>query len=277
MTRLITDWIKEPENDLHRVDEKLKRLIGMDITELAFATAGMRQIPADEMHKHKVAVIRSTAGEGVIGCFAETIEAVVRHMGAEVFITGECDVAGIYEAVSSGAEILFMADDDRFIALNVKTGRMVENDMATAKGYVFALSIMAGGLAGKDTLQLGYGRVGKTALKFLMAKGAHINVYDRDSEKTAVIDNKRVKVLEALPQPISGPVLDFTNEGGWLGTSNISEDAKIAAPGIPMSLDEEAFRNHGEKVMHDPLQTGTAVMLAMVLNTGGGSDGSHRL
>ena len=276
MTRLITEWINEPEGDIGRIDEKLKKAIGMDISALAFLAAGIPRPPKDKLKRRKVAVVRFTTGEGVIGCFAETVEAVVRHMGASVFIPRASDAAGIYEAVSLGAEILFMADDDRFIALNVKTGKIAENDLATAKGYVKALSLMAGGLSGREAMLLGYGKVGQAALELLLGEGASVSVYEKDAAKTASLRREGVKILSELPRPLSGPVLDVTNEGGWLGAGDIAENARFSAPGIPMSLDDEAYIAYYDNVIHDPLQTGVAVMLAEALDTGGGSDGSHR-
>jgi len=276
MTRLITEWISRPDDDVKKIDRKLKKVVGMDMTSLAFFAAGADTIRKDEMKLRRVAVIRVTTGEGLIGCFAETVAAVVRHMGASVFIPDASDVAGVYEAVTQGAEILFMADDDRFIALNVRTGKIAENDRATAKGYVSALSLMAGGLSGKDVLLLGFGRVGEIALEYLLEQGAKVSVFERDVSKTASLSRDRVKVLSSLPDLISGEVLDVTNEGGWLGVGDISDDVKFSTPGIPLSLDGEAYLAYYDNVIHDPLQTGVAVMLAMALDTGGGSDGSHR-
>lgn len=265
MTRLITDWLKEPEESFKKYDEKLKKLIGMDIPALAYHAAGLPPVPTDVIKVNKTAVVRFSTGEGVIGSFAESVATVVRHMGADVFIPEECDVTGIYEALSGGAEILFMADDERFIAVNVKTGSIAENDHATALGYVSGLSVMAGGLAGKEVLQLGYGRVGKIALDLLINDGARVKIFDLDRAKTARLDNEKVLVLSEPPLPLSGLILDLTNEGGWLGMKDIADDAKISAPGVPLSLDDEAYCVYQDRVLHDPLQLGTAVMFAMTI------------
>ena len=277
MTRLISEWINEPDNGLKMCNEKLLKLTGMDISALAFLGAGTQLIPKPEMKRFKAAVVRFTAGEGIIGCFAESVASVLSYMGAEVFIPDTSDAAGVYEAVSRGAEILFMADDYGFIALNIKTGKAAENDIATVKGYLSVLSAMAGGVLGRDVLLLGYGRLGQKALDLLLEKGANVNVYDKDRNKTALLKNENVNVLSELRLPISGLVLDVTSEGGWLGAKDVSKDAMIAAPGIPLSLDNEAYLAAQDRVFHDKLQTGVAVMLAMVINEGGGSDGSQRI
>jgi pyrrolysine biosynthesis protein PylD len=274
MTRLTTDCVKSIEQNLKEYDAKLARLIGMDMKALAFYAANKQVLSSSEMKLHKVAVVRISTGKGVIGSFAESVAAVIRYMGAEAFVPEACDVAGIYEAISCGAEILFMADDDRFIAINVKTGIVTENDEAVALGYVTALSAMAEGLSGKEVLQLGFGRLGKKTLARLLFEGAIVNVYDCDSEKTKdhgeLIDQAKakgeVKYFTHLPLPLTGLVMDVTNEGGFLSAKDLTQDVIIVAPGLPLSLDDDAYMHYNDNVMHDPLQTGVAVMLAMVLN-----------
>ena len=265
MTRLITDWLKDPEEKYLIYDRKLREITGLGIPALAYRAAGIPEASVSALCLPRVAVVRFSTGEGVIGSFAESVAAVIRQMGADVFIPDESDVSGIYEALLRGAEIIFMADDSRFIAVNVKTGVVAENDYATARGYIEGLSLMAGGLSGREVLQLGYGRVGEKALEILLAEGVKVRVYDRDSDKTSGINDERAHVLSELPLPLSGLVLDLTNEGGWLRAEDISGDAKISTPGVPLSLDEEAYRAYGDRVIHDPLQLGTAVMLAMAL------------
>ena len=289
MNRLTTDCVKPIEQNLKEYDAKLTKLTGMDMKALAFCAAGKQVLSSDEMKRHKVAVVRISTGKGVIGLFAESVAAVIRYMGAEVFIPTAHDVAGMYEAISYGAEILFMADDDRFLATNIKTGVVAENDDAVALGYVAALSAMAGGLSGKEVLQLGFGRLGQKTLEKLLYEGATVSVYDKDSGKVAslsenkaaeneIIKNRnheqdksmekakdKLKVLTQLPLPLSGLIMDVTNEGGFLSATDLSGDVKIVAPGLPLLLDDEAYMLYNEKVVHDPLQLGVAVMLVMSL------------
>lgn len=307
MTRLRDDWLRDLDKALVEYDQSICSLIGMDLTALAFRAAGLPKSSRQAAQNQKAAVIRVRTGEGVIGYFAESVAAVARHMGLDVFIPDACDVAGIYEALSRGAELLVMADDDRFIAFHTKTGAVGENDEATVSGYVTGLSALAGGLAGKEVLLLGYGRIGQKALVRLLAEGAAVSVYDCDEQKTialrqyieqinalgtdaatvqalpenpalakALSENpaetqglpgKRVKLLSDRPRPLRGLVFDATSQGGYLSMQDLAEDALIAAPGVPLSLDKEAevFCRARKQLMHDPLQTGTAVMLALAL------------
>ena len=262
MTRLKSEWIKNPKEDIEKYDSRLKAITGMGISEIAFKAAGLPPAEKSALNGIKAAVIRVSAGEGVIGSFAETVAAVINYMGAEAFITENSDVAGIYEALARGAEILFMADDGRFIAVNVKTGAFSENDAATAAGYTAALSAAAGGLSGREVTLLGSGRLGRKAREYLSAEGAFVKVYEKG---------------DRLPLPLSGLVFDATDSGAFIGAGDALPGTLFAAPGLPLLLDEEAYQMHKDSVMHDPLHTGVAVMLAMVLNKGGGSDGSYRL
>ena len=52
-----------------------------------------------------------------------------------------------------------MADDNRFIAFNLRNKVVVDNGDATGKGYVSALFGMAKGLKESNVLVLGYGPV----------------------------------------------------------------------------------------------------------------------
>ena len=310
MTRLRTEWLENAAEDLKRYDGKLKKLIGMDLSALAlraaaasyastasYASAASRALSSNcalsagcapppapvsasfRMKDCKVAVVRVATGEGVIGCFAESVAAATTYMGAETFIPSASDVAGLHEALSAGADILFLADDDRFIALNVKNGIVAENDDATAAGYVAALSAAAGGLSGKEVLLLGLGRLGQKALAYLLAEGASVCIYDCDGAKTTKFMQKikksadastatlgcreGIRLLSARPHPLSGLIFDATNTGEHLGAKDFSGAFLIAAPGMPLSLSDEAYRLYEDRVIHEPLYTGVAVMLAM--------------
>lgn len=279
MTRLKADWLESLERELAEYDQKLKNVTGMDLAALAFCAAGWPEGSKDAAKNRKVAVIRMTAGQGVIGYFAESVAAVAKHMQMDVFIADECDVAGIHEALSRGAEILMMADEERFIAFNARTSAVGENDEATVRGYAAGLSAMAGGLSGRSVLLLGYGRIGQAALIRLLEEGASVSVYDCDEQKinalrekisgTALPDKGRVNILSKRPGPLSGLVFDATSQGAYLGAKDLQGDVLIAAPGVPLSLNEEAYALHDslKQIMHDPLQTGTAVMLAMALKS----------
>lgn len=267
MTRLRTEWISQIEETALLWDQKLRQDTGMGYPELAAAVSGRRTEELKERAKNtKVAVVPITCGEGVIGAFSESVAAVLAAMGVETFVTEHTDVNGIYEAASKGAEILYMADEDRYLALNIRSGRIGDNNLATAEGYVILLEQMAGGLKGKKTAMLGYGIVGKLMCAALKRKGADVFVYDKrwSCQKEAeamgyawMQDLSRLKEFTLLA--------DATSEGGWLSGSFLNEEVKIAAPGLPFSLDGEVCRKLTGQYINDMLEIGTAVMFGMAL------------
>ncbi len=64
-------------------------------------------------------------------------------------------------------------------------GCTVDDDPATADGYVTALEAAAGGLEGREVLVLGLGRVGRAAVRRLTAHGATVFVAEPDAERVA--------------------------------------------------------------------------------------------
>ena len=94
---------------------------------------------------------------------AECVAAILGHLGCDAWVTAQPDVRGWQAAVAGGAEVIFAADDYRFVALNIRTGVCVDDDPATADGFVAALDAAAGGVGGRNVLVLGLGPVGRAA------------------------------------------------------------------------------------------------------------------
>jgi threonine dehydrogenase-like Zn-dependent dehydrogenase len=121
---------------------------------------------------------------------------------------------------------------------------------------------MAGGMEGEDVLLLGFGRVGRHALAALRGLGARVTVYDKDP---AALDAARAEAAADVCGRADIAryrlVFDATNEGGWLAADSLHPEALLSAPGLPLSLDENAKAIYGGRVFSDVLQTGTATML----------------
>ena len=242
MTRLITEWLTPIENGMNEWDEKLLRLTGYGLGGLAARAAGAEEnIAAGK----RAAVVSITSGEGVIGSFAESIAAILQTIGMEVLVTEQTDVSGIYEAVCEDADVVFMADDDRYIALNLRNGRVGENDFCTAMGYLqlledYNLKETGGALKGQPVLLMGYGRVGRIMHMLLMEKGALVTVYDKDPAKQEELESLGIPQIKS-PEEISAYrlIVDLTNEGDWLEPEWLQEDLIMAAPGVPLSLKAE--------------------------------------
>ena len=261
MTRLRQEWIREIESELKEYEKDLKKKTGLSLVELAAFANGItaRQIQ-DAARCKKIAVVPVSAGQGIIGMFSETVSAILAHMGFSAFVTTATDVAGIYEAHQGGGNCVFLADDARFIACDFERNRFSENDRATAAGYVAALAAACGGIRGKSVLLLGYGQVGREMFSALVREGAKPMVYDKDpavllgiGEALIVKEEKEIGDFKLI--------LDATNEGAWITRDMLNREVWISTPGIPLSLDEKAYARHKDRVIHDYLQIGTAVMM----------------
>lgn len=262
MTRLKSEWISGIAPGIEECQEYLQDKTGRTFKSLL----GDEKWPATPS---KVAVVPITQGQGLIGGFSESVAAVIRVMGVEAFVTEATDVAGIYEASLKNAEVLYMADDARFIALNLKTGKIADNNTATATGYVHLLEAIAGGLNGKEVLILGYGIIGQEALHVLQMKEARVTVYDRDVEKQKILSQSRIDILDSVDEIKKFPfVLDATNTGEWISPGMLHEDVWYVSPGVPLSLDEDACAYYNNRVIHDYLQVGVAAMLKMAMEGG---------
>ncbi|MDA8227976.1 MAG: 3-methylornithyl-N6-L-lysine dehydrogenase PylD, partial [Desulfitobacterium hafniense] len=192
----------------------------------------------------------------------------LEYAGTRVFITGENDVSGFAEAISQGANIIFMADDNRFIAFDSARAKIIDNAEATGRGYVSALYHMAGGLKNKEVLVIGAGRVGISAIQFLQELNTHVRVYEKDENKLKFLDTA-VKIENTLNEalPKYKYIVDATPAEGFLDIAHLHPEAMLACPGIPLGLSLKAKNRYKAQIIHDPLQIGVVTMLAMSLNT----------
>ncbi|MEG0830063.1 MAG: 3-methylornithyl-N6-L-lysine dehydrogenase PylD [Anaerovoracaceae bacterium] len=267
MTRLITQWISTMEDTATCWNKTLQEKTGMGYIDLAAKVSGNSKEDIKAASKTcKVAVVPITAGLGTIDTFSKSVAAIPTAMGFETFITTASDVSGILEAYEKNAEIIYMADDDRYIALNIKNNKIGENNFATANGFIEVLEALGGTLSGQDALVLGYGIVGQTMAKALAKKSAKVTVYDKNSRKDLLIKSDGYKVLGSIEAMSSFKyVADATSEGPWITKDMLNEEAVLAAPGIPFSLDGSAKAKFADRYVHDLLEIGTAVMLGLAI------------
>lgn len=173
MTRLLGEWMRSLVDKLDAREEELQLKTGLDFAGVAAAANGLPREAVEEAAKRlSVFAVPITQGLGVIEAFAESVAAIVERAGFSAFVTERTDVSGFYEAYRRGADIVFLADDVRYVAFRLDARRLSDNNEATARGYAAALEAAAGGLAGRDVLVVGCGVVGREAGKSLVAKGA---------------------------------------------------------------------------------------------------------
>lgn len=259
MTRLTPDVIKGIPETISSLDTALERIIGADLRHVACSAAG---ISTEDIcfESYTVAVVPVTSGKGVITGFSESVSAAVREIGMNSFVTEGSDVTGTAEAYRSGADIIFMADDENFIAINTKARMFTDNIRSTAKGYVAALKCVEGDLAGKKVLVLGAGRVGTVATEILLEQGATVEVSDIVWNKALVLERKHrsVRARADLEKAIQENRLILNASPGKIPGKLIQEGAVISSPGVPYAFDSEGEAK--AKIIHDVLSLGVAVM-----------------
>ncbi|AGL03208.1 3-methylornithyl-N6-L-lysine dehydrogenase PylD [Desulfoscipio gibsoniae] len=266
MTRLTETNLLGLETELRDYEDELLSKLGYSLKEIACKAAGIKVTYFDTLVKdHSIAVIPITAGKGLIGGFVQSVAAIIKYLGFEVFISEATDVAGFAEGLEQGASVLFMADDNRFLAFNKFNGHLIDNTEATGRGFGSVLYGLASGLKGKKALVIGAGPVGRAAIDILKEFGAYVTVVDSDQSK--VIDLSGVCVERDLYKilPNYQYILDATPQADFLDRNYLHPRAAIAAPGVPLGLTPESRIEYSSRLVHDPLQIGVATMLAMVL------------
>ncbi len=191
MTRLCTDDIKHIPHELKAYDQQLLNKTGNTLKGIASHALDLPDSEFEEIVKSfKVCVIPLTCGQGVINRFSATVSGIISHLGFHSFVAGNSDAAGIAEAFEKKSDIILLADDNRFIAINVHTKYVSDNIEMTAKGFVAGLDLMAGGLKGKNTLVLGCGEVGFHTARILVAMGVSVTVCDIDPKIASTLQKE---------------------------------------------------------------------------------------
>lgn len=267
MTRLITEWILDIHDTIKEKEAKLKRKTGLDFVALAAKSGGWSIGDIERAAQQiKVGVVPITSGQGIISSFAESVATVTETMGFRSFVTENRDVSGIQEAYEREADILYMADDDKFVSINLHKKRIVDNNNATAAGYLAALEGAQGSLTGKEVLLLGYGVLGQEFLKRLQKKGVAVTGFDINKSKMKEMERTGAAIITGVDQIAKYQlIIDATSLGGWIHGNTLHPEAWLIAPGIPLSLDKEAYQANEDRVIHDYLEIGTAAMLGLTL------------
>lgn len=260
MTRLNGRMIQEIRIGLLDTERRLQDTIGMGLQSLAFKAADLR--PDSDVSKLTSSVVPVTSGQGVTPGFAHSVKEILEHVGIWAEVTSFTDVAGFAEAVNNGSDMIFMADDEQFVAHPLGTWTVVDNAECTALGFVQALEEAAEGLRNKQVLVIGLGRVGMRAIPHIRSRGASVlgldidpNTLLRARERYGIrctLDSERAiseadLIFHASPSPVPGDLL--------------RDGVIISAPGVPLAYDHKA-REKAAVIIHDMLPTGVAVMAA---------------
>ena len=271
MTRLRSEDIEHILPALETYDEQLRNKTGNTLKGIACHALGLAEYELENIVKsHEVCVIPLTCGQGIIDCFCATVSGIISYLGFHSLVAGNPDVAGITEALTRKSDIVLLADDQRFVAINVHTKYISDNIEMTARGFVAGLDLMANGLKGKETLVIGCGELGRHTVKTLIAMGGRVSVCDINPQLAVSLQEE---ILEELKIPIqvdndwrSTPgkyqqMIDATPSPEFIDASMITRDTHVAVPGVPCGLSSEARNRLSNRYLHDPLQIGVATMV----------------
>ena len=265
MSRLQESWLLSLKRDIAAYEQDLFKKTGLDFIGIAAAANDIsRNNICKAAERFKVAVVTVTAGLGAIRGFAESVAAILSQAGFRAEVMSQTDVSGLDNVYTTpGIGFVFLADDKKYIGLNLNRRRISENSSATAGGYVAALEAMCpGGLTGKDVLMMGYGKVGKLAAQNLVIKGANPILFEKNATSRELGASFGFRICHEIEEIKKySYILDATNEGGWLTPDLLHENAIISAPGVPLSLTDAAAKKYGNRLVHDLLHIGTLSML----------------
>jgi 3-methylornithyl-N6-L-lysine dehydrogenase len=290
VTRLTSGDIETLSDQLIDFDERLRRQTGRDM--LGIACHGANISPKnirDKMDTLTIAVVTITAGLGKITGFAQTIKDILSHLGFTAFIPPQTDAAGLALAIEDKADIVFMADDNRYFAINLKNVLLVDNIQATGNVFAAALDLMAKGIKDKSVLVIGAGPVGMASARTLAEFGACVSVHDKDRVKCQKNCDAMNKSLTKKIEPVHNfepndfepndfePndfesddfesvsnkynfFIEATNAKDVINSAMVNPETFIAAPGVPLGVTQNALKKAGDRILYDPLQLGTAAM-----------------
>jgi pyrrolysine biosynthesis protein PylD len=267
MTRLTPHDVDGLVSSLEVFELGLREMTGLGLRGVAIRSVAHDPVCVPLIGA-RFAVVPITSGEGVITGFADCVATILSHLGCEAWVTAQPDVRGIQAAAAQGADAIFMADDHRFIALDLHRGRCIDDDPATADGYVTALEAAAGSLLSRHVLLLGLGPVGRAAARRLVSRGAAVEVVEPDETRLRSALEVGLKV-----QPVGlaeglercDLIFDATPQGGFIDASGITSITIAAVPGLPSAFTAEAQAALGPRHIHEPLAIGVAVMAARAL------------
>ena len=217
-----------------------------------------------------IGVIPVTGGQGIISGFGDTLANIISHMGGRAFVAQAPDVAGMAQAFEEKADIIMLADDDCFVAVDIQSRRVVDNAKATGKAFATGMHLMVGDLSDRRVLVLGCGPVGSSAAEALVRIGTRVSVFDinhrRCSDLAQAIKlslNAQIDIEQELDAALNTHrlIVDASPVADIIDAGHITTESYISAPGVPCGLSAPAISKVSDRLLHDPLQFGVATML----------------
>ena len=271
MTRLKASDISNISSCLAAYNKQLLTGTGHSLLGIACHAYGEDEILA--RHKVKsffIHVVPVTAGQGIITDFSQTVAAILKFMGFNARVSDLPDISGIAQAFENNADAIMMADDSRFVGLNLKTRSVADNSEATGRVFASALDLMAKGIRNRDVLVLGCGPVGEAATVALLSLGARPVLFDIHAPAAEFLKKKlsaypggdKILIQEDINIALSTCeyILEATPSTNTIPDELIGDHMLIAAPGVPLGISKKGCQLLKGRLIHDKLELGVAAM-----------------
>lgn len=281
MTRLCESDLAGQADDWGGYAARLRRTVGCGLEEVC---ARALDLPPDAVRRAlaavRVGVVPVSSGEGRIPGFAGLLAATARALGSAAVVLPPDD-EGFAQARAGACDVLLWADDDTYLAEHVRSGHSAENGWATGRGFAAALC----GMAERHDLErrvlvLGAGPVGTSAAAWLAGQGFAVTLCDTVAGRAQARAADIPQCRGITPRELDGLasffcLLDASPTDACFPRQHLAAGACISAPCVPCPWLECA--PVPERVWHDPLQLGTAVMLAAAACglSGGSAEGKR--
>ncbi len=276
MTRLKTSDISHISSRLETYNLELLARTGQTLLGVACHACDMDEKMVKSLIKSfSLHVIPITAGQGIISDFSATVCAILQFLGFNTQVSNQPDTSGIANSFESKADGIMMADDQRFVGINLKKRTVVDNSEATGRVFAAALDLMAKGINDREVLILGCGVVGEVAARTLLSFGAQVALYDIHlsaaqslQEKLSVhpVGNKIV-IEENVNIALSNYtyVLEATPSADTIPDNMINDHIVVATPGVPLGISQNGCQLLKDRLVHDKLELGVAAMAISLL------------
>lgn len=272
LTRLKHSDIKLISSQLKKYDQELQIRTGRTLFGIACHCYGVNEAEIRILAQAlSCVVVPITSGEGIISDFSTTVCAILQFLGFPAQVAEKSDTSGIALAYEKDAGAIFMADDFRFVGLNLRTRFVADNAAATGRIFGAALDLMANGLEGKDVLVFGCGPVGTAAIRSLFSYKAKVAVHDPSSSAVASLQKLFQNTQEIVVEndaAVAGKykyIIDAAPASSIIPDSLIAEDTFIAAPGVPLGVSAKGCEILSDRLIHDKLELGVAAMAVSLL------------
>ncbi|WP_299982500.1 3-methylornithyl-N6-L-lysine dehydrogenase PylD [Desulfobacula sp.] len=276
MTRLKTSDISNISSRLVTCNQELLAKTGRTFLGIACHAYGKDEIQIrHRVESFCIHVVPVTAGQGIISDFCETVAAILRFLGFNALVSDLPDTSGVALAFENKADAIMMADDHRFVGLNLNIRSVADNSEATGRVFAAALDLMAKGIENCEVLVLGCGPVGEAAAQTLLSSGARVVLCDIHLPAARLLKERlsvypggnKIVIEEDLNMAVSnyGYVLEATPAANTIPDELISDHMVIAAPGVPLGISKKGCQILKDRLIHDKLELGVAGMAISLL------------